>query len=68
MKCCCLNEISRTLKRQYDVATCDDCGALLLAYSNDTEFFHSIKELKIHNVEFTTTTLKKLKIIAKPKP
>ena len=68
MKPCCLDEARRSLLRHRDIATCDGCGALLLAYGNDTDFGRTVDELDKHGVEFQTETLGKLKIVSKAKP
>lgn len=65
MKACCRDECSRSLKRHRDVATCDECGALLLAYGNDTDFQRAVDELRKHGVELETETLGKLNVVAK---
>ena len=67
MKDCCREEASLSLRRHRDVATCDDCGALLLAYGNDTDFQRTVEELDKHGVDYQTRTLGKLKIVAKAK-
>jgi len=67
MKACCLEESERSLKRHRDVATCDGCGALLLAYGNDTDFDRTVDELQKHGVEYETETLGQLKVVAKTK-
>ncbi len=67
MKDCCLEECTRSLRRHRDVATCDDCGALLLAYGNDTDFDRTVEELDKHSVDYQTRTVGKLKIVAKAK-
>lgn len=67
MKSCCLDEARRSLHRHRDVATCDECGALLLAYGNDTDFDRTIEELDRHDVAFQTGALGKLKVISKVK-
>ena len=65
MKECCREECAKSLRRHRDVATCDACGALLLAYENDTDFERTVDELDNHGVAFQTGTLGKLKIVAK---
>jgi len=51
MQSCCLAEARKTLKRARDVATCDECGSLLLAYGNARDFESAIEELERHGVE-----------------
>lgn len=52
VKSCCLAEARKSLKRARDVATCDECGSLLLAYGNARDFESTIEELTRHGVEF----------------
>ena len=40
------------LKRARDVATCDECGSLLLAYGNARDFESTVEELTRHGVDF----------------
>ena len=67
MKDCCRAECTKSLRRHRDVATCDGCGALLLAYGNDTDFTRTVEELDKHGVDYETETLGKLQIVAKAK-
>lgn len=67
MKDCCRAEAGRSLKRHRDVATCDDCGALLLAYGNQTDYERTVAELKEHGVEAETDVQGSLRIVAKPR-
>ena len=66
MKDCCLAEAKKSLKRHRDVARCDDCGSLLLAYGNDRDFFAARDELESHELAIETAELGRLKILAKP--
>jgi hypothetical protein len=52
MKSCCLAEARKSLKRARDVATCDECGSLLLAYGSARDFESTIEELTRHGVDF----------------
>jgi hypothetical protein len=52
VKSCCLTEARRSLKRARDVATCDECGSLILAYGNARDFESTIEELERHGVDF----------------
>jgi hypothetical protein len=52
MRSCCLAEARKSLKRPRDVATCDECGSLLLAYGNARDFESTIEELTRHGVGF----------------
>ena len=67
LKPCCLKEAQRSLLRHRDIATCDGCGALLLAYGNDTDFSRTVEELDKHGAEFQTETLGKLQVVSKAK-
>ena len=52
MKACCAREARKSLARPRDVATCDECGSLLLAYGDARDFESAIEELTRHGVEF----------------
>jgi len=52
VKSCCLAEAKKSLKRPRDVATCDECGSLLLAYGSARDFESTIEELTRHGVAF----------------
>jgi hypothetical protein len=52
LKSCCLAEARKSLKRPRDVATCDECGSLLLAYGNQRDFESALEELTRHGVAF----------------
>jgi len=65
MKTCCESESRCSLKHHRDVATCDECGALLLAYESDVDFERTLEELDAHGVDYERTTIGKLKVIAK---
>ncbi len=52
LKSCCLAEARKTLKRARDVATCDVCGRLLLAYGNARDFESTLEELTRHGIAF----------------
>jgi hypothetical protein len=67
LKSCCLKEAQRSLRRHRDIATCDGCGALLLAYGNDTDFTRTVEELGQHGAEFQTQVLGKLRVVSKAK-
>lgn len=68
MKDCCLEEARKSLERHRDVATCDTCGALLLAYGNERDYRRTVDELNRHGAAFETSTLPGLFIVAKSKP
>lgn len=66
MKQCCLKEAKLHLNRHRDVATCDECGALLLAYGNDRDFHSTVAELEDRGLDYETEKVGKLFIVAKP--
>lgn len=68
MKGCCLDEARKSLEHHRDVATCDTCGALLLAYGNELDYQRTLDELTRHGVAFETSLLRNLFIVAKSKP
>ena len=63
---CCLKEAKLHLHKHRDVATCDDCGALLLAYGNDRDFHNTVAELEERGLDYETAQVEKLYIVAKP--
>ena len=65
MKSCCQDEAKRNLKRHRDVAICDRCGRLLIAYGNDLDFDRTVEELTLHQAAFETASLGRLRIVAK---
>jgi len=67
MKSCCDQEARKSLKRHRDVATCDACGALLLAYQNESDYEYTLAELAKHGIDAETATYGTLSVIAKPK-
>ena len=68
MKTCCEQEARNSLARHGDVATCDACGALLLAYQNARDYAHTLEELAKHGVAAETATHGTISVIAKPRP
>lgn len=66
MNDCCLREAKLHLGKHRDVATCDDCGALLLAYENDRDFHSMVAELEARGLDYETEHVGKLYIVAKP--
>ena len=66
MNDCCLKEAKLHLDKHRDVATCDDCGALLLAYGNDRDFRSTVAELEECGLDYETDCVGKLHIVAKP--
>jgi hypothetical protein len=67
VKACCRKEADRSLARHRDVATCDECGSLLLAYGNDRDYENTLEELSRRGVVCETAVLGSLKIVAKPR-
>lgn len=68
MKSCCLTSAKRYLKKNRDVATCDGCGFLLLAYTQQRDFEEAIKALKGWGGEYFSATEGRLHIVAKARP
>ncbi len=64
---CCQASAKRYLKRHRDVATCDTCKMLLLAYGNDQDYDEARKALTEQGTAFVTAGQGALKIIAKPR-
>lgn len=65
MKACCLNEAKQHLKRHGQVARCDGCGALVMAYDRETHYRAAIRELETRRIPFETARLGELFLIAK---
>jgi len=65
---CCKREAKLHLKKHRDVATCDDCGALVLAYGNVTDFRNTLAELEQHRLPYDMDQIGPLYLIAKPPP
>ena len=66
MNDCCLKEAKLHLDKHRDVARCDDCGALLLAYGNDRDFRSMVHELEDRGLDYETERVGKLFVVAKP--
>ncbi|MBI3607976.1 MAG: hypothetical protein HY207_08420 [Nitrospirae bacterium] len=64
---CCRTSAQRLLKKHRDVATCDGCGMLLLAYGNETDYDETRKALAAQGTSFGTMTQGALRVIAKPR-
>jgi hypothetical protein len=67
MKDCCLAEAKKHLKKHGQVAHCDGCGALVLAYDRETHFHSTVQELTKRGIAFETAQLGRLFLIAKPR-
>lgn len=65
MNTCCDNEARANIKRGRDVATCDQCGRLLLGYDNEQDFRHAADALTAAGTEFDHTRQGVLWVIAK---
>lgn len=62
---CCRDEAARSLSRHRDVATCDGCGSLLLAYGTREDFDHTVEELESKGADFDTGEQDDLRIVSK---
>ena len=67
LSACCAEAAGRYLRRHRDVATCDRCGMLLLAYGNERDFDETRRALTGQAVPFTTARRGDLRIVAKPR-
>jgi hypothetical protein len=67
MKDCCLAEAKKRLKKHGQVARCDACGALVLAYERETHYRSAIEALTKRGAAFETAQLGRLFLIAKPR-
>jgi hypothetical protein len=65
LKDCCLASAHRYLKRNRDVASCDHCKFLLMAYTESKDFEEALKNLRDWGGEFSTARLKQLRVVAK---
>jgi hypothetical protein len=66
LKECCRREAKLRLAKHRDVATCDDCGALVLAYGNLTDFRNTVAELERHGLDYDMEQVGSLYIVARP--
>lgn len=64
---CCLHSAKRYIKKHRDVATCDGCGHLLMAYGNERDFEETKKTLTGQGLSFDVETFGKLHVISKPR-
>lgn len=67
MKSCCLAEAKKHLNRHGQVARCDRCGALVMAYDRESHYWSAIEELTKRGIAFETAQLGRLFLIAKPR-
>jgi hypothetical protein len=65
MKSCCLTSAKRYLKKNRDVATCDQCGFLIMGYTHFRDFEETTKALTVWGGEFFTIQLDNLWVVAK---
>lgn len=66
MKKCCESEAKKNINKHRDVATCDQCNALILAYAETSDFEKMVHQLKSKKVQFDTSKLGQLQLIIKP--
>jgi hypothetical protein len=59
--------MKRYLKKHRDVATCDGCGRLLMAYGNERDFEETKKALTGRGMPFEVETFGILRVISKPR-
>lgn len=62
---CCAAEAGKTLAKHRDVATCDGCGRLLLAYGDETTFQLTVDEFEAREVGYDTGRKGELWVVAK---
>lgn len=65
MKTCCSDSSKRYLKKNRDVATCDRCGFLLMAYNLQLDYEEALKNLKAWGGEFSTAKVGDFQVVAK---
>ncbi|MGD8330849.1 MAG: hypothetical protein PVJ49_15580 [Acidobacteriota bacterium] len=65
LKDCCAQEAERSLRKHRDVAVCDGCGRLVLAYGDETTFQLTVDELDAKDVGYDTGRHGNLWIVAK---
>jgi ribosomal protein L34E len=65
MKDCCEKEVKKHIKKNRDVARCDACGKLILAYENDTDYEKMVKQLQAIKVPYETKNLGPLRLVIK---
>jgi len=62
---CCLAEAGRSLRKHRDVAVCDGCHRLLLAWDGPEEQAKTRTELEAHGVAFAEGRIGGLYVTAK---
>lgn len=65
MKPCCTKEASASIRHGREVATCDECGCLLLGYDNEIDFRRAVDALIVAKTEFDHVRQGPLWVIAK---
>ena len=62
---CCQMEAALNLRRHHDVATCDICGSLLLAYTDEETFKLTVDEMESKGATFATARIESLFVVSK---
>lgn len=65
---CCTREAADNLTGHRDVATCDGCGRLLLAYGDEETFRMTVEELESRGADFESGRQGELWVVAKARP
>jgi len=65
LKNCCAKEAERSARKHRDVAVCDGCNRLLLAYGDEATFQLTVDELDAKDVGYDTGRQGPLWIVAK---
>lgn len=64
---CCRAAAQRYLRKHRDVATCDACGRLLLAYGNERDYDETCRALAEQGIGYAAEQRGTLRIVAKPR-
>lgn len=64
---CCQASAQRYLRKHRDVATCDACGTLLLAYGNERDYDETCRALAEQGIGYAVERRGTLRIVAKPR-
>lgn len=62
---CCTDEARASLDKHGDIATCDACGRLLLAYEDEHSFQLTVEEMESKDATFDTDRVGSLYVISK---
>lgn len=65
LKHCCEQEAEKHLAKHCDIATCDECGRLLLAYADSDTYNLTVEELQAKGANFDTGEHNSLRVVAK---